>query len=45
MELDDGVLIHMKQGDCLVQQATIHGWQNTGTEPCTIAFILISTEG
>jgi quercetin dioxygenase-like cupin family protein len=44
MELDDDVIVHLKKGDVLVQQATIHGWRNTGKEPCVIAFILISTE-
>ena len=44
MELDDGVMVHLNVGDTLVQQATIHGWSNTGTEPCVIAFALISTE-
>ena len=44
MELDDGVMVHFKAGDVLVQQATIHGWENNGTEPCVIAFAMISTE-
>jgi mannose-6-phosphate isomerase-like protein (cupin superfamily) len=41
MELDDGVEVHLKQGDVLVQRATVHNWVNRGTEPCTLAFILI----
>ena len=41
MELDDGVEVHLKQGDVLVQRGTIHNWVNRGTEPCTLAFILI----
>lgn len=45
LELDDDVVVVLNEGDVLVQQATIHGWKNTGTEPCIIAFILISTEG
>jgi mannose-6-phosphate isomerase-like protein (cupin superfamily) len=41
MELDDGVVVHIKQGDVLVQRGTIHNWVNRGTEPCIIAFSLI----
>ena len=41
MELDDGVSVHLKAGDTLVQRGTIHNWKNRGTERCLIAFILI----
>jgi quercetin dioxygenase-like cupin family protein len=44
MELDDGVTVHLKAGDTLVQRGTIHNWKNRGTEPCLIAFILISAD-
>ena len=44
MEMDDTV-VHLKAGDVLVQRATIHNWVNNGTEPCVIAFVLISSEG
>jgi quercetin dioxygenase-like cupin family protein len=44
MEMDDTV-VHLKAGDVLVQRATIHNWVNNGTEPCVIAFVLISAEG
>jgi len=44
MELDDGEVVHLRQGDTLVQRATVHNWVNNGTEPCMIAFILISGE-
>ena len=43
MEVDDGVKVHLKAGDVLVQRQTIHNWENRGTEPCRIAFILIET--
>jgi len=45
MELDDGVVVHLKQGDTLVQRATIHNWVNRGTQPCVIAFVLIAAKG
>jgi len=41
MELD-GSSVHLKAGDVLVQQGTIHNWVNRGTEPCVIAFVLIA---
>jgi mannose-6-phosphate isomerase-like protein (cupin superfamily) len=44
MEMDDTV-VHLKAGDVLVQRGTIHNWVNQGTEPCVIAFILISSDG
>ena len=43
MEMDDTV-VHLKAGDVLVQRGTIHNWVNKGTEPCVIAFILISSD-
>jgi quercetin dioxygenase-like cupin family protein len=41
MELDDGVMIHMSEGDVMIQQGTNHSWINNGDEPCRIAFMLI----
>jgi quercetin dioxygenase-like cupin family protein len=44
MELDDGVTVHLKAGDVLVQRGTIHNWVNRGDEACTIAFVLVSAK-
>jgi quercetin dioxygenase-like cupin family protein len=44
MELDDGIIVHLKEGDVCVQQGTIHNWINNGTEPCIIAFILLASD-
>ena len=44
MEMD-ATVVHLKAGDVLVQRGTIHNWVNQGTEPCVIAFILISSDG
>lgn len=41
MVLDDET-VRLKAGDVLVQRGTIHNWINNGTEPCVIAFALIS---
>ena len=43
MEMDDTV-VHLRAGDVLVQRGTIHNWVNNGTEPCMIAFVLISSD-
>jgi len=43
MELDVGK-VHLKAGDVLVQRGTIHNWVNTGSEPCVIAFTLLSAK-
>jgi len=40
----DGKTVHLKAGDVLVQRGTIHNWINKGTEPCVIAFTLISAK-
>jgi hypothetical protein len=44
MDLDDGVSVHLNEGDVLIQRATIHNWANHGTESCVIAFILIDAQ-
>ena len=44
MELDDKVMVKLKAGDVLVQRGTIHNWINKGSEPCVIAFTLISAK-
>ena len=44
MELDEGVVVHLKAGDVLVQRGTVHNWVNRGTEPCIIAFSLIDAK-
>lgn len=44
MQLDEGE-VHLKTGDVVIQRRTIHNWENRGTAPCLMAFILIATEG
>jgi Cupin domain len=41
LELDDGQKIHLRQGDCIVQNGTKHRWRNPLSEPCLMAFISI----
>ena len=38
----DGETVRLKAGDVLVQRGTIHTWVNQGTEPCVIAFVLVT---
>ncbi len=40
MELD-GSVVHLRAGDTLVQQGTLHNWVNRSARPCVIAFVLI----
>jgi quercetin dioxygenase-like cupin family protein len=42
LALDQGE-VHLTAGDVVVQRATRHAWRNRGDEPCTMAFILISS--
>jgi quercetin dioxygenase-like cupin family protein len=43
MEMD-GAMVHLKQGDVLVQRGTIHNWINRGSEPCVVAFVLVAAK-
>jgi quercetin dioxygenase-like cupin family protein len=43
MQLDEET-VHLKAGDVLVQRGTIHNWVNNCSEPCIIAFTLISAK-
>ncbi len=40
LELDDGE-VHLRQGDCIVQNATRHAWRNRSDSPCSMAIVLI----
>lgn len=42
MELDDGVVVHLKAGDVVVQRGTIHNWANNSGTPAVMAFVLIA---
>ncbi len=41
MELD-GDTVTLNAGDVLVQRGTVHNWVNRGTEPCVVAFVLVT---
>ena len=44
MELDDGVVVHLTQGDVIVQNGTRHGWRNRSDKPATLAFVLLGAK-
>ena len=44
LELDDGELVHLKEGDVVVQRGTMHAWINTGSVPCVFAFVLLDAD-
>jgi mannose-6-phosphate isomerase-like protein (cupin superfamily) len=41
LELDDGERVHLRQGDCVIQNGTRHRWRNPLDEPCLMAFVSI----
>jgi len=43
--LDGGDEVHLVAGDCVVQRATVHRWENRGSVPCTLNVLMISTNG
>jgi mannose-6-phosphate isomerase-like protein (cupin superfamily) len=44
LELDDGAEVHLKPGDCVVQNGTRHAWRNRGSAPCAVAFVMIGAK-
>lgn len=44
LELDDGVEIHLRPGDTVVQNGTRHAWRNKGTEPCQMVLCMIGVQ-
>ena len=40
LQLDDA-MVHLRAGDVLVQQGTLHDWINRGTTACVVAFVLV----
>ncbi len=41
LELDDGKTVHLRPGDCVIQNGTRHRWTNPLSEPCLMASVLI----
>jgi mannose-6-phosphate isomerase-like protein (cupin superfamily) len=41
LELDDGAEVHLKAGDCVIQNGTRHAWHNRSSANCLIAVTLL----
>jgi hypothetical protein len=41
LELDDGMEVHLRAGDTVVQNGTRHAWRNKSSEPCQMVVCLI----
>lgn len=41
LELDDGAEVHLKAGDCVIQNGTRHAWRNRSSKNCVISVALI----
>jgi quercetin dioxygenase-like cupin family protein len=39
----EGEEVHLRAGDCVVQRATVHAWENRSDDPCLMCAILMST--
>jgi len=44
LELDDGAEVHLKAGDCVVQNGTRHAWHNRSAHNCVIAVTLLGAQ-
>ena len=44
LELDDGAEVHLRPGDCVIQNGTRHAWHNRTSEPCTMLSILVGAK-
>jgi mannose-6-phosphate isomerase-like protein (cupin superfamily) len=44
LELDDGAEVHLRPGDCVIQNGTRHAWHNRSSEPCTMLSILVGAQ-
>ena len=42
LELDNEE-VHLREGDCVVQNGTRHAWRNKADVPCTMAIVLVGT--
>ena len=42
--LDSGEAVALLPGDSVVQRGTMHGWRNTGTEPCLAVAFMVRAE-
>jgi mannose-6-phosphate isomerase-like protein (cupin superfamily) len=44
LEVDDRVEVHLKPGDCVIQNGTRHAWRNKSSENCVMASIMVGAK-
>jgi mannose-6-phosphate isomerase-like protein (cupin superfamily) len=44
LELDDGHEVHLRAGDCVIQNGTRHAWHNHSSEPAVLFGALLGAE-
>jgi len=44
MEVDDGLEVHLKAGDCVIQNGTRHAWRNKSSENCVMATVMVGAK-
>ncbi|HKC89742.1 MAG TPA: cupin domain-containing protein [Candidatus Limnocylindria bacterium] len=44
LELDDGKQVHLRQGDCVVQNGTRHAWRNLSDREAVMAFVAVGAK-
>ena len=44
LELDDGVEVHLRQGDTVVQNGTRHAWRNHGDKTARLAVFIVGAQ-
>jgi hypothetical protein len=44
LELDDGAVVHLKAGDCVVMNGARHAWRNRSAQPCTLMSVLVGAK-
>jgi mannose-6-phosphate isomerase-like protein (cupin superfamily) len=44
LELDDKAEVHLKAGDCVIQNGTRHAWHNRSSQNCVIAVTLLGAD-
>ena len=41
LELDDGAMVHLRPGECVIQNGTRHAWRNRSDKPCVLAGVTV----
>jgi mannose-6-phosphate isomerase-like protein (cupin superfamily) len=44
MEVDDGVEVHLKAGDCVIQNGTRHAWRNKSSGNCIMLAVNVGAK-